>query len=338
MRQGTVIATGFSVFFVLFYTFGGYPLEMILVNVFSLLINLIVLALVWSGHDYWILPHIIIFTIFNSLVGAAAFSGGISSSSIVWLMFMPVVATLLMGRRGGVFWGIVSMITAVVMYFLDDWFTAMALIPIRPLDRLIDLLTVLSVTIGAIWLSETARYRAWMQLELARAQLQRQANVDPLTQVYNRRYFADHTLDVLSTPQSVAFLSFDVDHFKSLNDRYGHEVGDQVLQIICQRVQHILRDGDVLARFGGEEFIVLLMDADEQTARIIAERIRSHVEREPFSTNAGELQVTISIGLALYSGVLENQQQMEALLRHADQAMYAAKRNGRNCVEVYAMG
>ena len=120
MRQGTVIATGFSLFFVLFYTFGGYPPEMILVNVFSLLINLIVLALVWSGHDHWILPHLIIFTVFNSLVGAAAFSGGISSSSVVWLMFMPVVATLIIGRRSGVFWGIVSMITAVVMYFLDD--------------------------------------------------------------------------------------------------------------------------------------------------------------------------------------------------------------------------
>lgn len=269
------------------------------------------------------------------MVAPALFSGGISSSSIVWLVFIPVAATLLMGKKGSIIWGIIVLITVVIMYILNNTISGMALIPVRPIDKLVDLLTVLIATIGAVWISETARYKSWQQMELARFQLQKLAAIDPLTKVYNRRYFADHTLDVMSEPQSVAFLSLDLDHFKSINDRFGHEVGDQVLQMLCQRIQHNLREGDILARFGGEEFAILLLNADDKTALSIAERIRINIGQEPFTTEAGELKVTISIGLATHSGVLESKQQMNQVLRYADLALYDAKRTGRNCVKVY---
>ncbi len=336
VRWGAPLATLISLLFVFIYAGGDYPRIMVFVNVVSSILNLAVVAVVFSGRMHWSLGHVLTFTTYNSMLGAAVYSGGIASSSLVWLVLVPLVSVLMMGRRGGVFWGIISMATGIAFYIWRVPLDRAALIPVTATDRLIDLLAALLAVTAAVWISETTRYRALRQLETTRSQLQRLATIDPLTQVYNRRYFDDHAIRILRASGEAAFLTFDIDHFKSVNDRYGHETGDRVLQIVCQRVLHHLREADILARFGGEEFVILLPDTDTETALAIAERLRREVCQEPFHIGDVDLRVTISIGIAPYMGSVQDRHALGRLLRRADQAMYCAKKNGRNRVELFS--
>jgi diguanylate cyclase (GGDEF)-like protein len=127
----------------------------------------------------------------------------------------------------------------------------------------------------------------------------------------------------------------DIDHFKNVNDTYGHAVGDQVLVVLAERCHRNLRDVDVLARFGGEEFAILLAETDLQQAAQVAERLRAHVAKEPVETQHGLLRLTISLGVA---AIDENCTNLGALLARADQALYAAKRSGRNQVGMWLPG
>ncbi len=131
-------------------------------------------------------------------------------------------------------------------------------------------------------------------------------------------------------PLSVIF--FDLDHFKQVNDSFGHPIGDQVLHGVAQRCLHSIREVDLLGRYGGEEFVVLLPETRLEQAVQIAERLRQTVARTPFPTLAGEVPITISLGVAeLQPGVTS----LDVLLQQADQALYQAKQSGRNRVCVY---
>jgi diguanylate cyclase (GGDEF)-like protein len=121
----------------------------------------------------------------------------------------------------------------------------------------------------------------------------------------------------------------DIDHFKAVNDTYGHEAGDAVLVQLTNSMRSALRDIDTFGRLGGEEFAAVLPGAGVATAMQVAERLRSFVEGNAVTTRAGTIRVTISIGITLASGVDDNP---DALLRRADSAMYQAKGEGRNCI------
>lgn len=167
------------------------------------------------------------------------------------------------------------------------------------------------------------------------SEVQHLAITDGLTQVYNRRGFFEvgrHTLDrVHRQGSSLSALLFDVDHFKYINDTYGHATGDQVLQTLAKRCLKQVRKMDLLGRYGGEEFGVLLPDTDLQTAKDVAERIRIAVASEPIQTTTASVMVTISIGVArLDQGIVD----LEELLHNADQALYQAKSAGRNRVVI----
>jgi diguanylate cyclase (GGDEF)-like protein len=127
---------------------------------------------------------------------------------------------------------------------------------------------------------------------------------------------------------SVAMI--DIDHFKRVNDRHGHPVGDTVIRRIARLVRDNLRQEDVLGRYGGEEFIALLPNSVAETARSTMDRIRAACEGADLSTLVG--RVTISVGIASSDGSME----LSDLIRHADEALYRAKREGRNRVCVYA--
>jgi diguanylate cyclase (GGDEF)-like protein len=163
-------------------------------------------------------------------------------------------------------------------------------------------------------------------------ELERQATIDSLTGISNRR-----TLDELSTraiaaahrhKRSLGLLLLDADHFKRINDVYGHEVGDEALQMIAATLQFALREEDLVGRLGGEEFVVVLPDADEAAARAGAERLRHAIETAEFSAQHRPIPLRVSIGVA----VIDDGDDFASLLRRADQAMYAAKRAGRNRV------
>ncbi|HEV7816487.1 MAG TPA: GGDEF domain-containing protein, partial [Janthinobacterium sp.] len=128
----------------------------------------------------------------------------------------------------------------------------------------------------------------------------------------------------------LAIIMFDIDHFKSVNDQYGHDAGDLVLIRIAELVKQELREGEVVARYGGEEFIVLPVNCSLGTASIMAERIREAIEKAVFSLpDRRTLQVTASFGVAQASGPLDS---LDSMFRAADQALYLAKEQGRNRV------
>jgi diguanylate cyclase (GGDEF)-like protein len=126
-------------------------------------------------------------------------------------------------------------------------------------------------------------------------------------------------------------LMLDIDYFKQVNDRYGHACGDEVLREVAQRCRKNTREVDVLGRYGGEEFVIVLANVSYSPAHLVAERLRAYVTATPVKTTSGSIPVTISIGLALLD---EATTTLEALVQRADGALYNAKRNGRNRVEV----
>ena len=153
------------------------------------------------------------------------------------------------------------------------------------------------------------------------------ANTDPLTGVKNRRFFFQ-AMPAVPGPNDAAML-LDIDHFKSINDRFGHAVGDSVLQEVAKRIGGSIRGGDVLARYGGEEFIIFLPGAGVQKACIIGERIRDAIAITEVDCGGLRVGVTISIGVAT-SG--DARCDLQTLAEMADRALYRAKTDGRNCV------
>jgi two-component system cell cycle response regulator len=163
----------------------------------------------------------------------------------------------------------------------------------------------------------------------------RMAVIDPLTQLYNRRYLTSH-LDQLcddSTFGGFALLIIDLDHFKAINDQHGHAVGDKALQAVANILRQNLRPSDLIVRYGGEEFVVVIGGlSDETAAVVIAEKIRLTVEAMIIER---AVRVTASIGLTIAdAAALEQPDAAERLLHCADVALYEAKRAGRNCVVV----
>jgi two-component system, cell cycle response regulator len=160
------------------------------------------------------------------------------------------------------------------------------------------------------------------------------ALTDPLTGLYNQRYLRRHLGGLMEGghARQLAVLMVDVDHFKSVNDRYGHASGDRALRLIADSLRVNTRVFDSVARYGGEEFIIVMPGTNPSEATVAAERLRRAVEEIKFILTAGlEIQLTVSVGVACNSVATNS---AEALLQAADTALYEAKRNGRNRVEI----
>lgn len=175
------------------------------------------------------------------------------------------------------------------------------------------------------------------QLHNKVATLSELALTDELTKVANRRCFVDSVEAELARCQRnenpAALLLLDLDFFKSVNDTYGHQAGDEVLKATANRIKKALREYDTFGRIGGEEFAVFLSETDPQTALQVAERVRFMLASFPIKAGSAELCVTTSIGIALTHG----ESSFEELYLQADSALYMAKRNGRNRVELFAL-
>ena len=165
------------------------------------------------------------------------------------------------------------------------------------------------------------------QVRIARHH-QREAETDALTGLFNRRALFERSLRLRG---SVAVAVFDIDHFKQVNDRHGHQVGDTVLQTFASLLAANVRDGDLAARLGGEEFVIILSETTMDQATQIAERVRESFAGQQFISSSGSFAVTVSVGIA--GG--DSETDIIALLRQADTALYDAKRSGRNRVLLY---
>ena len=171
---------------------------------------------------------------------------------------------------------------------------------------------------------------------------QRLATQDPLTGCYNRRYFmslANKELQrVARYKRPLSLMMIDIDHFKRFNDQHGHPAGDQLLCALVNLCQRILRNVDILARYGGEEFIVLMPETDEDAAFSTAERLRKEIEKLEVSAPQGSRSVTVSIGAVNYTKSGKHSLDLDDLIKYADQALYEAKKAGRNCIKFWKDG
>src|SRR5947209_2551808 len=185
---------------------------------------------------------------------------------------------------------------------------------------------------------ETAELLARLRNALAHKShhdaLATQALTDPLTGLTNRRGLEQQLGQLLAhaqrTDEMLSLLMFDVDHFKAINDTYGHETGDVVLVALAQRAREATRAQDVLGRFGGEEFVGILPGAGRDAALTAAERLRAHVAEAPMATPSGAVDVTISVGVA--TTVPGKEAGHADLMAAADPSLYVPKHRGRNCV------
>jgi diguanylate cyclase (GGDEF)-like protein len=164
-------------------------------------------------------------------------------------------------------------------------------------------------------------------------ELERLATTDGMTGVYNRRHFltlADHEWErARRYGRPVSFLMIDIDYFKSINDGFGHQVGDEMIVHLSKLARDCKRECDVLARIGGEEFALLLPETDLAQAQIIAERLRAEVAANSLVVASGSIPATVSIGVATSSAAMTD---ISDLMKAADQALYDAKHAGRNRV------
>lgn len=224
-----------------------------------------------------------------------------------------------------------------------DWIHSYAGAPIIVKGRLVGFINLVGLRPGFFNGEHASRLRAFadqvaVAIENARlyAEVERLATLDELTGIANRRRLFElgqrefDRARRYGTP--LAAVLVDLDWFKKINDTYGHNTGDRVLAGIASTINRNVRTIDLFGRYGGEEFVLLLPEADRSSALEVAERIRALVQDLRFPTARGALQVTISLGVAHLSAEMPS---LAALIDRADQAMYAAKQAGRNRVEVF---
>jgi two-component system cell cycle response regulator len=197
---------------------------------------------------------------------------------------------------------------------------------VRPIDKN-EMLARVRTQIKKKRYTERLRDNMQMSIELA--------ITDGLTGLFNRRYMETHlgTLVDQSAARGkpITVLVLDIDYFKAINDSYGHDAGDDVLREFSLRIRKATRNIDLACRYGGEEFVIVMPETDMAVATAVAERLRRRIATEPFAIQKGarHLEVTISIGIAALSGVGDD---AATILKRADQALYRAKRDGRNRV------
>lgn len=226
-------------------------------------------------------------------------------------------------KKGEFFW-----VKTTVIPFLDPW---------KKVSRYVALYTDITESIKT---SEQVVQERNLRKQLSEKnrELAINANTDPLTGIPNRRGFDEYRVHVIEqsrkNTQPVSVLMLDLDYFKLVNDTYGHAAGDQVLQEMAHRWSEEIRASDILARMGGEEFIVLLPQTTIAQAYLVAEKLRSATLSAPVilslaNGKSHSLEVTVSIGIASADTVV-SQESLDVLMTQADERLYQAKRNGRN--------
>lgn len=179
-------------------------------------------------------------------------------------------------------------------------------------------------------------YDALERVRNERDNLRRDSQTDPLTGLLNRRSLQAEVGSRCLSRDRFGVLFMDLDHFKSVNDRFGHEMGDRVLVAVASVLKTGLRPGDVVGRYGGEEFVGIVAGAGPESARLVAERLRLAVETM-LPPKGGPTKLTISIGCTVFDP-RQTEERAEELLHRADMALYAAKRTGRNRVVLVSPG
>jgi len=284
------------------------------------------------------------------LLAYLALHGGESGSKLLWVYTWPTVICFITGYKEGTAWSLALLLTLIVSFYtpLGNYFSYERY-PLEFEIRFIStyaLLTAMSAWLEysrSFYRNESAtKNKALIEeherlnneiekrIRLEKA-LTKAAQTDFLTGILNRgafwTYAEKELLQHLREEKSLSFAVIDIDHFKAVNDNYGHPAGDQVIKDIAHISLDTIREVDILGRIGGEEFAIIMLGANKEQADMIVERIRLRVEKTVFLPDSVQLPCTISIGI--YTSDKETSS-IEDAYRRADQALYKAKESGRN--------
>jgi diguanylate cyclase (GGDEF)-like protein len=289
------------------------------------LVNLILAILLWGRKDRFAAVAWSFFVVWFLVDMSALCFIPKNELRPIWFFVQVGVVYAILGTSAGLFTAVLALVTIVgANRYLPVPFSSNAMVTL-----------VFSLCAVTVFLHVyTKRLIAYHQhVTEANAVLREMSSRDPLTGIHNARAFYE-TSDYLirqaqraGAPFSVLFV--DLDHFKSINDRYGHEAGDAVLKEVADCLAKYTRGSDALGRIGGDEFLILLPHTDLSGAKLLADKLRQNVETLMPSIGSSRIRVTVSIGVARNQADRES---MAKIKQHADQAMYQAKAAGRNCV------
>lgn len=305
------------VFCVLLFMVGNYLLAS-----FEAVVGVV---LIWGGWRIvrvrnvvpWVYLYLLL--IFNFLLYIIV-TPGLSSTSFVWVYTFPLMSYLLLGRERGSLLALPFVLLALLLYFTTY--------PLKLDARsLIDLgNAVLCGVLIIVFVHFYETRRAY-----AHQQLQKMARTDALTGVVSRGSFQEDLersiLEAQRSNRPLVLVILDVDHFKAVNDQYGHHAGDQALRHICNRLSLRLRQTDLLGRLGGEEFGVLLLNTERDAAVALVEALREQIASAPLVYGEQQIYLTVTMGLAQWP---TDGMTAEQLYRCADQRLYRGKAQGRN--------
>ncbi len=242
---------------------------------------------------------------------------------IIWFYLLIFVAYITGSTKKGVFFTILSIFDIIFCYLIFDLgFSDVALTS-----------ALLGLVIGSLLaFVYTEQVKAFnKQISIKNRVLKTLASQDQLTGIMNRREFLSTGQKYFHTAKrqkkSIAYLMLDIDHFKKINDTYGHSAGDNILIRFAESISKTLRTNDLFGRIGGEEFGIILYDTDIYHAKLVAEKIRKTINGQVFHNDENPLRITTSIGIALLE---EDDQHLVVLQNRADEALYFAKESGRN--------
>jgi len=276
------------------------------------------------------------------LVPPEQFAGLATSIQLlnVVLMLVVLVAAFLAARRGSIEGRI--FLAAWSIYILSGFARTLLTLDLAGRNSVYEYLMYFAAVAEASILALGLSYRVRQLYERHATALKEQhkaamlANLDPLTNAYNRRFLQTFLQNALMDREASSFqrsvLILDLDHFKEANDEYGHAAGDAILRELVRRCLRKLGDNGVLCRLGGDEFVIITSEQSSQSGLALAQNILEEFRREPFVYEGKSMPVTISIGVV---STISPKSSVSDILRMADQALYQAKQSGRNRATLY---
>lgn len=254
-------------------------------------------------------------------------SGGFSNTGPLWMYIVPPVAFFFAGLKRGLLVLSLFVLAVVTILFAPIDVLDQAHYDFEFKTRLI--YSFLTVT-ALFAFYEFSRQQSYADMKVLNRKLEQQARQDPLTRLPNRRGMMEHLQYERDrserSKEHMSLMMVDVDHFKQVNDKFGHDGGDVVLRRLAKTFTDMLRKQDIVARWGGEEFLFLLPETNVHEAFILAEKLRKHVERTEFTYQNRRIPVNISIGICQ----VDDKQTIDEAINLADHFLYQAKTAGRN--------
>jgi len=233
------------------------------------------------------------------------------------------------------------LLTGLILFFILGYLSYAVMVwgsPVTGLDLIVPGVFLLGA--GFVWMTATLSLQT--AVDVRRVTLLEHENItDPLMGIYNRRYLDRRLEEEYSRAQRyglpLSLLMVDIDHFKQVNDRYGHQVGDLVLKYLSQLILHAVRESDIVARYGGEELLIISPNTTAASAAALAERLRQHIETHDLVVTSEanhrlEIRITVSVGVATLG---QGEIGCICLVQQVDEALYRAKQDGRNRVHVH---